>query len=119
MEAPQTGQAGRSFEPKFLPFSTRTGAVLALAEFVYRRFVVVARQASKGAPVFVCRFGARQNIGTPQIGHRRWPIGGGEDGSKLFGCGMGHPLPGTGGSAISLSVTGAPVGTALVGDDLS
>jgi hypothetical protein len=37
MEAPQTGQAGRSFEPKLLPFSTRThhliGAVLPLPKF--------------------------------------------------------------------------------------
>ena len=59
------------------------------------------------------------NIGTPQTGHRRWPIGGGEDGSKLFGCGMRTPLTGYRRERNSLSVTGAPVGTAFVGDDLS
>jgi hypothetical protein len=85
MDAPQIGQASRSFEPKFSPFSTRTGAVLALAEFDYRRFIIVARHAFKRAPIlaiFIVGSMRAINIGTPQTGHRRSPIGGGEDGSN-------------------------------------
>jgi len=47
----------------------------------------------------------------PQLGQRRLAIGGNGDGSTRFGCGMAHPLFGTGGSAIGLSVTGTPEGS--------
>ena len=49
---------------------------------------------------------------SPQFGQRRVAIhGNGDDGSGRFGCGMAHPLTGTGGSAIGLSVTGTPEGS--------
>jgi len=59
-----------------------------------------------------------KNNCNPQLGQRRLAIRGNGDGSGRFGWGMAHPLFGTGGSAICLSVTGTPVGRASVGDDL-
>src|SRR5262245_56099478 len=85
MEAPQAGQIGRSFEPKFLPFSTRThhliGAVLPLAKLDGYRFRIGTHRAFK-ALIFItitlCWFDVRQKQlqsairTTPSGNPRQW-----------------------------------------------
>jgi len=126
MEAPQTGQTGRSFEPKFLPFSTRTHHLnwraLPLAKLDGYCFRIGTHRAFK-ASVFItitlCWFDVRQK--QLQSAFRTTPSGNPRQRDWIRTIWLRHGAPPffvTGGSAIGLSVTGTPVGRALVGDDL-
>src|SRR5262245_16495250 len=98
-EAPQTGQAGRSFEPKFLPFSTRTrrliGAVLPLAKLDGYCFRIGTHRAFK-ASIFItitlCWFMYDKNNCNPHFGQRRLAILGNRIGSGRYGCQLKHTV---------------------------